>query len=74
MVTPNTTDAVQYRIIAWMERESLSVAKLAALSEVSEGALRNIRKPTWRPSWTIVKRLEDLIPQSFNVDLTREAP
>ncbi len=72
MVTPNTTDAVQFRILAWMERERLSVAGLAALAAVSEGAIRHIRKPTWRPTWATVQRLERVVPASFTVDLTCE--
>lgn len=73
MITPNTTDAVQFRILAWMAREGLSVADLAARTGVSESALRNIRKADWKTSFSTTRRLEAVIPPTFNVDLSGEA-
>lgn len=62
---PNTTDAVQLRILAWMEQEGLSAEQMAKRAGVAEGAVRDIRKPTWRPTFTTVKKIEALIPEGY---------
>ncbi|WP_372394004.1 helix-turn-helix transcriptional regulator (plasmid) [Azospirillum sp. HJ39] len=71
MITPNTCNAVQFRILAWMAAEQLSVEELAARAGVSRSALRNIKKAGWKTSFSTVRRLEDTIPPTFNVDLSK---
>lgn len=68
-ILQNTTEAVRLRIVAWMDSEGVSLRALARRAEVAEGSLRFIRKATWRPSLATVRRIEDIIPNTFNVDL-----
>ncbi|WP_431861448.1 helix-turn-helix domain-containing protein [Azospirillum sp.] len=73
-LTKDTTDAVQLRILAFMERNGLSIEQMGERAEVAEGAIRDIRKPTWRPTFTTVKKLEAVIPSSFSTPSTYVAP
>jgi len=61
----DTTDAVQLRILAFMEAEGLSADRLAKRAGVAEGALRDVKSPTWRPTFATVRKVEAVIPADF---------
>jgi len=68
----NTIELSISRIRQFRKSSGLTKNRFAILSEVPEGCLRNIDDESWNPTAITLKKLESVIPPSF--DPSKEKP